>query len=97
MKFKAIFVIFNLIILVSFLFIFLIPFFMLGWDYTQVFWTENWSVALVFVGVMAGLAILAVQFGPQRLLCGELEVVYVARAGGLVCTHRLSRGSGLYA
>ncbi|MFO8063483.1 MAG: hypothetical protein ACQETQ_00185 [Spirochaetota bacterium] len=55
MKFKVIFVIFNVIILVSFLFIFLIPFFMLGWDYTQVFWTDNWPVALVFVAVMAGL------------------------------------------
>mgnify|MGYP006273931227 CR=1 FL=1 len=55
MKFKVIFVVFNAIILVSFLFIFLIPFFMLGWNYTQVFWAENWTVALVFVAVMAGL------------------------------------------
>ena len=54
MKFKIIFVVFNAIILVSFLFIFLIPFFMLGWDYTQVFWAENWSVGLVFVAVLAG-------------------------------------------
>ncbi|MFP3958700.1 MAG: hypothetical protein ACLFUX_00880 [Spirochaetaceae bacterium] len=55
MRFKIIFVVFNAIILVSFLFIFLIPFFMLGWDYTQAFWSDNWSVAVIFVVVLAGL------------------------------------------
>jgi hypothetical protein len=55
MKFKIIFVVFNAIIIVSFLFIFLIPYFMLGWAYTQSFWAENWTVGVVFVAVLAGL------------------------------------------
>lgn len=55
MKFKVIFLVFNAIVVVSFLFIFLIPFFMLGWDYTRMFWAENWTVAVVFIAVLAGL------------------------------------------
>ncbi len=55
MKFKIIFAIFNAIIIFSFLFIFLMPFFILGWDYTQVFWSKNWFLGIIFVAVMAVL------------------------------------------
>lgn len=55
MKFKIIFGIFNAIIIFSFLFIFLMPFFILGWDYTQVFWAKNWFLGIIFVAIMAVL------------------------------------------
>ncbi|HUX12496.1 MAG TPA: hypothetical protein VMW87_05680 [Spirochaetia bacterium] len=55
MKFKIIFVLFNAIIVFSFLFIFLMPFFILGWDYTQLFWSRNWFLGAIFVAIMAVL------------------------------------------
>lgn len=55
MKFKIIFIIFNAIIVFSFLFIFFMPFLILGWDYTQVFWSNNWILAVIFVLIMGGL------------------------------------------
>lgn len=55
MKFKIIFIIFNAIIVFSFLFIFFMPFLILGWDYTQVFWSNNWILAVIFLVIMGGL------------------------------------------
>lgn len=55
MKFKAVFILFNAVVLLSFLFIFLMPLFFLGWQYTQLFWAENWYLALIFVLILAGL------------------------------------------
>lgn len=52
MKFKFIFIIFNLIILMSFLAIYFMPLIMLGWDYTKVFWSRNWGLPLLFIGVI---------------------------------------------
>ena len=49
MKFKTIFFLFNGIILFSFLFIALMPFFILGAEYTRIFWQENWILALIFL------------------------------------------------
>ncbi len=49
MKFKTIFFLFNGIILFSFLFIALMPLFVLGGDYTRIFWEENWFLALIFI------------------------------------------------
>jgi len=49
MKFKTIFFLFNGIILFSFLFIALMPLFVLGAEYTRIFWGENWFLALIFV------------------------------------------------
>ncbi|MDC7231736.1 MAG: hypothetical protein PQJ58_00770 [Spirochaetales bacterium] len=49
MKFKTIFFLFNGIILFSFLFIALMPLFVLGGDYTRIFWEENWFLALIFL------------------------------------------------
>jgi len=55
MKFRLLFIIFNVVILVSFALIFLMPAFVLGWEYTQVFWSSNWPVGAVFLLVLAGL------------------------------------------
>ena len=55
MKFKAVFILFNAVVLLSFLFIFLMPLFFLGPEYTRVFWGENWYLALIFVLILAGL------------------------------------------
>ncbi len=55
MKFKVIFIVFNVIIVLSFLFIFFMPYFLLGWEYTRVFWAGNWPLAAVFVAIIVGL------------------------------------------
>lgn len=55
MKFKVLFIVFNIVILASFVLIFLMPAFVLGWEYTGVFWSGNWPVGLVFLVVLAGL------------------------------------------
>ena len=55
MKFKTIFLAFNIILLLSFLFIFFLPFTILGWEYTKLFWGNNWYLALAFFLVLASL------------------------------------------
>lgn len=52
MKLKAIFVIFNILIGVSFLFVVFMPAFFLGWEYAGVFWASNWYLALLFLLVL---------------------------------------------
>lgn len=55
MKFKTIFILFNIVIIISFLIIYLMPLFMLGWEYTSVFWSKNWFLPVIFVAVIGGL------------------------------------------
>lgn len=55
MKFKAVFLLFNAVVLLSFLFIFLMPLFFLGLQYTRLFWADNWYLALIFVAILVGL------------------------------------------
>lgn len=55
MKFKTLFFLFNLIILVSFSFIFFMPLPVLGWEYALSFWGQNWSIAVLFFAILAGL------------------------------------------
>lgn len=55
MKFKVVFAIFNGIIVLSFLFVFFLPYFFFGWEYTELFWSENWYIAIIFVAVLVGL------------------------------------------
>lgn len=55
MRFRVLFVAFNVVLLISFLLIFLMPGFVLGWDYSTVFWQSNWPVAAVFVAVLLSL------------------------------------------
>jgi hypothetical protein len=49
MKLKAIFLLFNGVLVVSFLLIFLMPLFLLGTDSFSIFWQRNWIIAAVFV------------------------------------------------
>ncbi len=70
MKFKVVFAAFNVIILLSFLFVFLLPFFFLGWQYTQVFWAENWYLAAVFLVI---IVVLNLYFARNWKLFGLLE------------------------
>lgn len=55
MKLKVIFIIFNILIVVSFALVFLLPAILLGWDYAGAFWSGNWYLALIFVVVIGGL------------------------------------------
>ena len=48
MKFKTIFILFNIVIIASFAIIFFMPLMMLGWDYTAIFWKNNWFLPIVF-------------------------------------------------
>ena len=49
MRIKSIFVILNVVLGIAFLVIFLTPVFMLGGDWSSLFWTRNWPIALVFL------------------------------------------------
>jgi len=53
MKFRTIYALFNAVIVVSFLFVFLLPLALLGWDYTLTFWKSSWYLALLFVALLA--------------------------------------------
>lgn len=55
MKFKTLFLLFNVVILVSFAFIFFMPLPVLGWEYALSFWAQNWPISLLFLGVLAAL------------------------------------------
>lgn len=55
MKLKAIAIIFNTLIVVSFLFVFVMPAIFLGWDYAGIFWSGNWYLVLVFLLVLGTL------------------------------------------
>jgi hypothetical protein len=70
MKFKTIFIVFNIIIIFSFVFIFFMPLFLLGWEYSQVFWEKNWPLALAFAAIIAALNVF---FGMNRKLFSYLE------------------------
>jgi hypothetical protein len=55
MKFRTIFILFNVVILTSFLFVFLLPFFLLGSGSSLEFWRGNWYLALLFLALVGGL------------------------------------------
>lgn len=59
MKYKLIFTLFNIVIIVSFATIFLLPLLFLGMDYARVFWSENWFVLPIF---LVAIAVLNVYF-----------------------------------
>ncbi|MFO8042440.1 MAG: hypothetical protein R6U25_04490 [Alkalispirochaeta sp.] len=70
MKLKAIFIIFNVLVVLSFLFVFFMPALFLGWEYTRIFWTSNWYLAVVFVAV---LVVLNWYFISNKRLFSALE------------------------
>ena len=53
MKFKALFVIFNIVLILSFLTIFLLPFFILDGSFMAEFWRNNWYFGAIFIVVLA--------------------------------------------
>lgn len=55
MKFKTIFILFNAVVLFSFMFIFLIPLFLLGGEYTLGLWKSNWFLAIFFLAILGAL------------------------------------------
>lgn len=55
MKFKSLFILFNLVILFSFLFVFAVPFFALGSDFAVSFWASNWPLALVLLLILGAI------------------------------------------
>jgi hypothetical protein len=54
-KFKSIFIIFNVIILISFSMIFFMPAFLLGPQYARMFWHQSWYLAVIFFLVLISL------------------------------------------
>ena len=69
MKFKAIFALFNGVLLVSFLLIFFMPFILLGGEAFSIFWDRNWIIGLVFLLTMGVLnAYFIANWGLFRLL-----------------------------
>jgi hypothetical protein len=69
-KLKTIFIIFNVLIGISFLFVFLMPGMFLGWEYAGVFWRENWYLILLFLAVFG---LLNGYFSLNRRLFVALE------------------------
>jgi len=55
MKLKSLFALFNAVLILSFLALFLMPLFLLGGEYFHVFWGKNWGVALLFVLTLSGI------------------------------------------
>jgi hypothetical protein len=53
MKFRTIFILFNIVLVFSFSFIFFMPFFLLGADYSLDFWAKNWPLASFFLLVLS--------------------------------------------
>ncbi len=49
MKFKIIFILFNIVVVFSFLIVTLMPIIMLGGDYSQEFFKDSWYLFLVFI------------------------------------------------
>ncbi len=96
MKFKTIFIIFNIIVSFSFIFMFVLPLFILGIDYAGLFWERNWPLALAFAAVLIALnaffasnwrvfSLLERENWPE--LCEHLEAKVIAKghlAGHLV-------------
>jgi hypothetical protein len=55
MKFRTIFILFNVVVIASFLFIFFLPLALLGPEPSLAFWKGNWYLALLFLALIGGL------------------------------------------
>jgi len=53
MKFKVLFITFNIVLFLSFLTIFLLPFFILDGSFMVEFWSKNWYFGLIFIAILA--------------------------------------------
>lgn len=54
MKFKSILILFNAVILISFCFVFAMPFFALGVDFAINFWKTSWPISVLLLFILAG-------------------------------------------
>ncbi|AEJ19361.1 hypothetical protein [Gracilinema caldarium] len=54
MKFKSIFILFNAVILLSFCFVFAMPFFALGAEFALSFWKTSWPLGLLLLIILTG-------------------------------------------
>lgn len=70
MKLKTIFILFNAIVAVTFLVVFLMPLLFLGIEFSMIFWRSNWYLAILFALV---LLVLNVYFGLNWELYAALE------------------------
>ncbi len=64
-KFKSVFILFNIVVAGSFVFIFALPFFVLGTEFARTFWMANWALALGLLAILGGMD--AYFFANQRL------------------------------
>ena len=55
MKLKAVFLLFNAVLVASFLLIFLMPLFLLGAGSFPLFWGRNWIIGVVFLATLAAV------------------------------------------
>ncbi|THB68280.1 MAG: hypothetical protein D6B26_00750 [Spirochaetaceae bacterium] len=55
MKFKAIFLVFNVIIVFSMVLLFVLPTLLLDWDFSLMFWQSNWYLVLVCLMLIVGV------------------------------------------
>lgn len=55
MKLKTVFILFNAIVISTFLLVFLMPIFFLGLQFTTIFWRSNWYLIVLFLVVLAAL------------------------------------------
>jgi len=69
-KFRVIFLLFNVVLVISFLVIYLMPLFIIGWDYTKIFWAANWYLPVIFFAI---IAVLNVYFALNWRLFNLLE------------------------
>jgi len=54
LKFKSIFILFNAVIILSFCFVFAMPFFALGADFALNFWKTSWPLGLLLLLILEG-------------------------------------------
>jgi hypothetical protein len=54
LKFKYIFILFNVIIIFFFIFICLFPLISFGVEFTLAFWRQNWYLSLIIIFILAG-------------------------------------------
>ncbi len=52
MKFKALFITFNIVLFLSFLTIFLLPFFVLDGTFMADFWSKNWFFGIIYIIIL---------------------------------------------
>ena len=72
MKFKVLFITFNIVLFLSFLTIFLLPFFILDGSFMLEFWSKNWYFGLIFLAIL-GIVNAAFISNWKMLTCLEQE------------------------